>query len=464
MRIEDKIISGLIHDEEFCRKVLPFTKTEFFEERNDQFIVREVTNYFNKYNKLITRDILEIEILNRKDLNQSDAKEIPEYIKKISTEPTNNEWLMTETEKFYQKRAVYLAILDSIQIIDGEDSKRSEDAIPSLLQDALALTFDTQVGHDYTEDADARFDFYHSKEEGIPFDVELLNKITGDVGLRKRTLSAIAGRTGGGKSVAMCHVAASTLKQGKNVLYISLEMSEQRVAERIDANLMNVRMSDLRHLDRDTFNTKIDKLKAKSIGKLIIKEYPTGSAHAGHFRALIEELKAKKNFKADLIVIDYLGICASQRVKNSSANSYTVLGSVAEELRSLGQEYDVPVLTGMQINRGGVDSSDMDMTDTSDSMKVVHSLDLYLGIIRTDELDELGQVMVKQLKNRYGDPNLYKRFVIGMDASKSLLYDVEQSAQDNINDSGQSQDDGPAFDKTRSGKRVSAEKFSSFKF
>ena len=265
--------------------------------------------------------------------------------------------------------------------------------------------------------------------------------------------------TGGGKSVMMCHVAANALKLGKNVLYISMEMAEERVAERVDANLMSVRMGDLRNLERDAFGTKIDKIRNKTNGKLIIKEYPMGSAHAGHFRALIEELKVKRGFTADLIVVDYLGICASQRVKNATANSYTILGSVAEELRSLAQEYNVPVLTGVQINRGGIDSSDMDITDTSDSMKIVHSLDLYIGIVRTEELDELGQVMIKQLKNRYGDPGTYKRFVIGMDASRSLLYDVEQSAQQGIHDSGQPTNTPPAFDQTRTGKRLNTESF-----
>lgn len=458
--LEDKIIAGLLHNEEFSRKVIPFTKIEYFEDRTHQFVVREIISYFNKYNKLPNKDIVEIEILGRKDLNQKDSSEIPTYIKDITNDGTNVDWLLTESEKFYQKRAVYLAILDSIQVIDGNDKNRTEDAIPSMLQEALAVTFDTQVGHDYFDDLESRYEFYHTKEQGIPFDLTLMNKITDEVGLRRKTLTCVAARTGGGKSIFMCHTAASTLMQGKNVLYITLEMSEKRIAERIDANLLNVRTKDLRNLSKDAFQTKMDKLHAKTTGKLVVKEYPMGAAHAGHFRALIEELNTKRGFKPDLIIVDYLGICASQRVKNSSANSYTILGSVAEELRSLAQEYDVPLLTGVQINRGGIDNSDIDMTDTSDSMKIVHSLDLYFAMIRTEELDELGQVIIKQLKNRYGDPSYYKRFVVGVDFSMSKLYDVEQSAQKDLSDAGQKtqDDDKPLFDKSSFGKRLNTEK------
>lgn len=458
MRLEDQIISKLVYDEEFSRKVMPFLKPDYFEDKVDRVLIEEIQEFYGKYNKPPTKEILKIEALGRTDLKQKEADLVSE--RSVENVDTNSDWLIEQTEKFFQKRAVYLAIMDSISIIGGEDKKRSEDAIPHMLQEALAVTFDMQVGHSYLEDAEDRYDFYHSKEEGIPFDIDLLNKITGGVGLRKKTLTAIAARTGGGKSVGMCHIAASTLKQGKNVLYISLEMAEKRVAERIDANLMGVRMGDLRHMSKDSFVSKLEKLREKQLGTLIIKEYPMGSAHAGHFRALVEELRAKKNFKPDLIVVDYLGICASQRIKNSAANSYTILGSVAEELRSLAQEYDVPVLTGVQINRAGIDSSDMDMTDTSDSMKIVHSLDLYFGFIRTDQLDELGQILVKQLKNRYGDPNYYKKFVIGMDASKSLLYDVEESAQKDIADSGQDDiDDYPVFDKSNFGSRMRLEGF-----
>lgn len=461
MRLEDKIIAGLIYDEDFTRKVLPFIKAEYFEARNDQVIVKEIIKFFSDYNKLATKDIIEIEVLNRKDISQKEAKEIPDVLKGLDHNEKNTDWLLHETEKFFQKRAVFLAILNSIQIIEGKDSKHNEDAIPSLLQEALAVTFDMQVGHDYLEDSDARYDFYNKKEEGIKFDLDLLNKITGGVGLRKSTLTAIASRTGGGKSLMMCHVSASTLMQGKNVLYISMEMSEERIAERIDANLFNTPIQQLRNLDKSTFDSRLQRIRDKTQGRLVIKEYPTGSAHAGHFRALIEELKAKKNFVPDLVVIDYINICSSQRIRNSSnANSYTIIKSIAEEIRAIAQEYQVPILSATQLNRGGIDSSDVEMTDTSESMGLVHSLDLYFALIRTEELDQLNQVLVKQLKNRYGDPNMYKRFVVGLDASRMKFYDVEQSAQKNISDSGKpDEDDAPVFDSSKFGKRLKTEGF-----
>lgn len=460
MRLEDKIIAGLIHDEDFTRKVMPFIKTEYFENRTDQILVKEITKFFTEYNKLATKDILEIEALGRKDLTHKEAKEIPEFIASLEHSEKNTDWLLHETEKFFQKRAVFIAILNSIQIIEGKDSKHSEDAIPSMLQEALAVTFDMQVGHDYIEDSDDRYDFYHKKEEGIQFDLDLLNKITGGVGLRKSTLTAIASRTGGGKSLMMCHVAASTLMQGKNVLYISAEMSEERIAERIDANLFNTPIQNLRDLDKKTFDARIQKIRNKTQGRLVVKEYPTGAAHAGHFRALIEELKAKKDFKPDLVIIDYINICASQRVRSTSnANSYTIIKSIAEEIRAIAQEYQIPILSATQLNRGGIDSSDVEMTDTSESMGLVHSLDLYIALIRTEELDQLNQVLVKQLKNRYGDPNMYKRFVLGLDASRMKFYDVEQSAQQNISGAGKKDDDDdvPAFDKSKFGKRLKTE-------
>lgn len=455
MNLEEKIVENLVFSEEFCRKVLPHTQTKYFEDHVNQVIVSEVADYFAKYNKPISKDILEIQCLARTDLTQNDARAIPEFIAKLERTETNLDWLITETEKYYQKRSVYNAILDSIQIIDGADKKRSEDAIPSLLSEALAVSFDMQVGHDYLQDSDKRFDFYHSKEEGIPFDLERLNHITDGAGMRKKSLTAVGARTGGGKSVMMCHVAANTLRQGKNVLYITLEMSEERIAQRIDANLLNIPMQSLTSLTRDVFETKLDKLRAKTNGKLVIKEYPMGSAHAGHFRALIEELKIKRAFTPDLIVVDYLGICASARVRNANANSYTIMGSVAEELRALGQEYNVPVFTGVQINRGGIDSSDIDMTDTAESLKIVFSLDLYIAMIRTEELDELGQVLVKVLKNRSGRAG--EKFVLGIDLGKSMLYDVEQSAQRNIN-SGNRTHDEPLFDRSKQ-KIVNSDKF-----
>lgn len=461
MRIEDQIISNLLHNDDFARKVIPFTKSDYFSERKDQIIVEEVIKFFNQYNKHITNDILEIEVMSRKDLTQKESKDLPEVIKSIEKNETNVDWLITETEKFYQKRAVYLAILDSIQILDGKDSKRSEDAIPSLLQDALSVTFDMQIGHDYIDDSESRYDFYHRQEEGIKFDIEILNSITGGVGLRPKTLTCVAARTGGGKSIFLCHVAASTLVQGKNVLFISMEMSEERIAERIDANLFNTPIPQLRTLDKDQFDSRIQKIRNKTQGRLVIKEYPTGSAHAGHFRALIEELKAKKNFVPDMIVVDYMNICSSQRIRNSQANSYTIVKSISEELRSLAIEYNVPVVTATQLNRGGVDNSDVGMTDTSESFGAVMTFDLYLALIRTDELDELDQILVKQLKNRYSDPSKNNKFVVGLDTARMKFYELEQSAQNNISGGADDidPDDIPVFDKSKFGKRIKTEGF-----
>jgi len=334
----------------------------------------------------------------------------------------------------------------------------SEDAIPSLLQEALSVTFDMNVGHDYLENAEERFDSYHSKEEGIPFDIDLLNEITDGVGLRKKTLTCIAAQTGGGKSILMCHIAANALKQGKNVLYVTAEMSEEKIAQRIDANMMNTPVNELKDVPHDIFINRIEKIKAKTEGKLIVKEYPTSTAHAGHIRALIEELKAKKNFKPDLICIDYLNIFTSQRVRNAQANSYTIMKSVAEELRALMIENDCPGVTATQLNRGGIGTSDVDMTDTSESMGIVHALDLYLALIRTEELDDLGQAMIKQLKNRYGDVSRYRTFVVGMDAARMKFHNVEQAAQQGFARGKTNEDDDtPAFDKSSFGKRIKAD-------
>ena len=458
MNLEEKIISSLIYNEEYCRKVLPFTKPEYFEDKSNQVLIKEINKYFTKYNNPITKDILEIEVLNRKDITQNDSTQIPKFLENLTKPVDNIEWLIEQTEKYYQKRAVYLAILESINIIDGENKKLNEEAIPSLLQEALAVSFDTNIGHEYFESSDTRYDYYHRKEKGIRFDLEYLNKITGGIGLRPKSLTAVAARTGGGKSIFLCHTAASTLMQGKNVLYISMEMSEEAIAERIDANLMDTPIHELRNISKDIFETRLGKVKAKTRGKLVIKEYPTSSAHVGHFRALIEELKQKKNFTPDLICVDYLNICASARVKAATANSYTIIKSIAEELRALAVEYSVPVLTATQLNRGGVGSSDVEMTDTSESMGSVHTFDLYFALIRTEELDELNQVMIKQLKNRYGDLGYYKRFVVGLDTSRMKFYDVEESAQKNIADSGQDEDDKPIFDKSKFGSRLRQER------
>lgn len=460
MDLEKKILYGFIRDEAFCRAVIPFAKSEYFEERHNQIIFEEINKYFSKYNRLITPDILEIECSSRKDITQNVLNSINETIKdlKIQENLPNTSWLMEKTEKFFQKRAVYLAILRSIKIIDGEDKKLNEEAIPSLLQDALAVSFDTNIGHEYFDNADERFAYYHRQEAGIKFGLEYLNKITGGIGMRPKSLIAVAAATGGGKSIFLCDTAANTLKQGKNVLYITLEMSEEGIAERIDANLMDINIKELRELPKDVFESRLAKIKNKTNGRLVIKEYPTSSAHVGHFRALLEELKQKKNFTPELICVDYLNICASARVKASNANSYTIVKSIAEELRALAVEYNVPVLTATQLNRMGIGNTDVEMTDTSESMGSVHTFDLYFALIRTEELDELGQVMVKQLKNRYGDLNYYKRFIVGLDTSKMKFYDVEDSAQKNISDSHQEDDDTPVFDKSKFGNRLKQER------
>ena len=376
------------------------------------------------------------------------------YLNDLTFKTELGEWLLTETEKFCKNRAVTNAILDSFDIIEGKDKTNTEDAIPKMLSDALAICFDSHVGHDYLENYVDRFEFYHRKEEKLEFDLDIFNKITKG-GLPKKTLNVILAGTGVGKSLFMCHTAAATLLQGRNVLYITMEMAEERIAERIDANLLNMTMDELSTVEKDIFETRINKLIKKTSGKLIVKEYPTASAHAGHFKALLEELKQKRNFKPDLIVIDYLNICSSSRLKHGSGvNSYTYIKSIAEELRGLAVEYNVPLLSATQTTRGGYDNTDVDLTDTSESFGLPATVDFMFALISTEELENLNQIMVKQLKNRYNDPTYYKRFVIGVDRARMKLYDVEESAQKDISDSGQVKDDGPMFDKSSFGNRM----------
>ena len=457
MRIEQKILTNLIHNEEFARKAAPFVIAAYFQERGEKVVVQEVLNFFGKYNKLPTQDIIKIELGNRKDINDKELAEAQRIVDTLHADrTTNQEWLLEHTEKFCKDRAVYNAILDSIKIIDGKDSQHSQEAIPKILQDALSISFDQNVGHDYLADASSRFDFYHRKEEKVAFDLDLMNKITAG-GLSKKSLNVCLAGTGAGKSLFMCHVAASTLMQGRNVLYITMEMAEERIAERIDANLMNLSMDELKVVDRKVFDSRVAKIAGKTQGKLIVKEYPTASAHSGHFRALLEELKGKMEFTPDILIIDYLNICSSARLKmGASVNSYLYIKSIAEELRGLAVEYNVPVLTATQVTRGGFNSSDVELTDTSESFGLPATADLMFALIRSEELDALNQIMVKQLKNRYADPSSYKRFVIGVDRSKMKLYDVEESAQDGLADAGQ-EDDTPVFDKTSFGKRARRE-------
>jgi len=457
MRIENSIISNLIHNEDYIRQVLPFLNKRYFSDRKEAIIFEEINNFFNKYNKPITKEILNIELSNRTDISDKDYKDFSEYVNQIEQQDTNSDWLLNETESFCKKKAVYNAILDSIGIIDGKDKQKSEDAIPSLLSDALAVSFDNHIGHNYIDDSDDRYEFYHRVEEKIPFDLDMLNKITKG-GLSNKTLNVVLAGTGVGKSLFMCHAAAANLMDNKNVLYITMEMAEERIAERIDANLLNLSMDELKVVDKQIYDKRLGKVKESSRGRLIIKEYPTAGAHAGHFRALLEELHLKQDFTPDIIYIDYLNICSSQRLRyGANVNSYTYVKTIAEELRGLAVEYDVPIMSATQTTRSGFTNSDPGLEDTSESFGLPATVDLMFALISTEELEELGQIMVKQLKNRYADPSYYKRFVIGVDRAKMKLYDVEISAQQNISDNGQ--DDGPVFDKSDFGKRLTTEGF-----
>jgi len=462
MRIETKILSNLIHDEQYCRKVIPFIKKEYFSDRKEAVLSSEIINFFTKYNKSATKEILQIEVSNRKDLTDKELSELTEYIGSLAHEEVNEDWMMENTELFCKDKAVYNAILSSIKIIDGADKVHTKDAIPSILSDALAISFDNHIGHDYLDDHNARYDFYHRVEEKIPFDLEMFNKITKG-GLNKKTLNIVLAGTGVGKSLFMCHVGASHLVQGKNVLYITMEMAEERIAERIDANLLNLTMDELKVIDKDIYDNRISKITNKTKGKLIIKEYPTAGAHSGHFRALLEELKLKREFRPDVIFIDYLNICASQRMKQgANVNSYTYVKAIAEELRGLAVEYNVPIVSATQTTRSGFTNSDPGLEDTSESFGLPATADLMFALVSNEELEGLNQIIVKQLKNRYNDPSFYKRFVIGVDRAKMKLYDVEASAQEGLADAGQ--DDEPAFDKSSFGRRQKAESFEGFKF
>jgi replicative DNA helicase len=461
MRIEQKILSNLIHDEQYCRKVIPFVKREYFSDKKESIVAQEIADFFSKYNKPLTKEILSIEVSNRKDLTDKELVDLNDYIETLDHEPANEEWMLENTEKFCKDRAVYNAILSSIKIIDGGDKVQSKDAIPSILSDALAVSFDSHIGHDYIDDHASRYEFYHRVEEKIPFDLEMFNKITKG-GLSKKTLNIALAGTGVGKSLFMCHVGAACLVQGKNVLYITMEMAEERIAERIDANLLNLTMDELKVIDRDIYENRIAKIANKTQGKLIVKEYPTAGAHSGHFRALLEELKLKREFKPDIIFIDYLNICASQRMKQGgSINSYTYIKAIAEELRGLAVEYNVPIVSATQTTRGGYTNSDPGLEDTSESFGLPATADFMFALVSNEELEGLNQIIVKQLKNRYNDPSFYKRFVVGIDRAKMKLYDTEASAQTGLSDSGQ--DDTPMFDKSTFGRRQRTESFEGFK-
>jgi len=458
-RIEQTILKNLIQSEEFTRKCVPFIKSEYFADTEERTVFNEIYDYFQKYTKPPTVEALLINLDNNTSLNENIAKGSKTIVEKIGKEKdqTPSDWLIDETEKWCKDRAIYIAVMDSIEVIDKK-SQRSTGEIPELLKDALSVSFDTHIGHDVLEDSDARFEFYHTEEEKIPFDLEYFNKITKG-GLPNKTLNIVLAGTGVGKSLFMCHQASSCLMMGKNVLYITLEMSEERIAERIDSNTMNIPMKELPDLSKKMYDKKVEKLKNKTKGKLIVKEYPTAAAHVGHFRHLLQELDIKKDFQPDIIFIDYLNICASHRIRpGSGANSYTLVKSIAEELRGLAVEYDVPLVSATQTTRSGYGSTDIGLEDTSESFGLPATADLMFALITSDELEELDQLVVKQLKNRYNDPTIFKRFVIGIDRSRMKLYDCEQEAQEELFDSDDYDDDTPVFDRNRG-----AEKFNDFK-
>ena len=435
-RIENKILSNLIHVEDYMRKVIPFIKDVYFDNVSEKTIFQEILDFINQYDGLPTKSVLTIEVENRKDLSEDMFKECVGIIDSFTDEKVDQTWLVDSTEKWCKERAVYLALMESVKIADGKDEKKNRDAIPSILSEALSVSFDDHIGHDYFADADSRYEFYHLKEDKIQFDLDMFNKITKG-GLPRKTLNIALAGTGVGKSLFMCHQAASCLMEGKNVLYITLEMAEERIAERIDANLFNVDIKSIIELPKPMYDTKVEKITKKTHGQLIIKEYPTASAHAGHFRALLNELHLKKSFTPDIIFIDYLNICSSSRYKGTIVNSYTFVKAIAEELRGLAVEANLPIVSATQTTRSGFGSTDVDLTDTSESFGLPATADFMFALISTEELEALNQIMVKQLKNRYNDPTMFKRFVVGIDRSKMKLYNVEDSAQKNIVDSGQ---------------------------
>ena len=438
--VEFLILKNLLHNEEYVRKVIPFIKGDYFEDVNQKIVFEEIIKFVQEYNQPATKEILCIEAEKRQDITDDSFKEITNLIGSLDENLSEFEWLVNTTEKWCRDRAIYLALMESIQLADGKDDTKGRDAIPTILSDALAVSFDSHVGHDYLIDYEERYESYHRKEDKIPFDLEFFDKITKG-GIPNKTLNIALAGTGVGKSLFMCHFASSVLLQGKNVLYITLEMAEEKIAERIDANLLNVNIQDIVDLTKVMFGDKVTSLTKKTQGSLIIKEYPTASAHSGHFRALLNELALKKSFRPDIIFIDYLNICASSRYRtNNNVNSYSYIKAIAEELRGLAVEANLPIISATQTTRSGFASSDVDLTDTSESFGLPATADLMFALISTEELEELNQIMVKQLKNRYNDPTINKRFVIGIDRAKMRLYDCEQKAQNDIVDSGQDEE------------------------
>ena len=436
-KLELTILKNLIHDDDYARKVIPFINLDYFDVKAEAVLCQEIIDFIAKYNKSITTEILDLEIQNRDDLTEQEFKDIREVIPSLEESDINTDWLIDATEKWCRDRAIYLALMSSIKIADGQDENKRRDAIPGILSDALAVSFDNHVGHDYLEDYEQRYESYHKREDKIPFDLEFFDKITKG-GLPNKTLNVALAGTGVGKSLFMCHLASSVLLQGKNVLYITMEMAEERIAERIDANLLDVNIKDIAELPRVIFENKVSKIAKKTQGSLVIKEYPTASAHVGHFKTLLNELLLKKSFRPDIIFIDYLNICTSSRIRSgSNASSYTVVKAIAEELRGLAVEFNLPIVSATQTTRSGYGSSDVDLTDTSESFGLPATADLMFALISTEELEGLNQIMIKQLKNRYNDPTINKRFVLGIDRAKMRLYDVQQDQGGELMDSGQ---------------------------
>ena len=427
-RIEHTILNNLFFNEDFTRKAIPFLKETYFPKRDEKILFSEVSKFLHTYNNLPTKETILIELNNRKDLNETEYKDVKDLVASISQEDTDLKWLLDTTEKFCKDRAVHNAVLEGITILEGKDKTRTPESLPSLLSDALGVSFDKHVGHDYIEDAGERFDWYHTKEKRYPFDLSYFNRITKG-GIPSKTLNIALAGTGVGKSLFMCHAASAFLTQGLNVLYITLEMAEERIAERIDANLFDISMDDIRSMPKELYDSKVKKLEDKTNGRLVIKEYPTASAHSGHFKALINELALKKSFKPQVIFIDYLNICASARFKGGNISSYFYIKAIAEELRGLAVEHDVPIFSATQTTRSGFTSSDIGLEDTSESFGLPATADFMFALISNEELEGLGQMKVKQLKNRYNDPGINRSFIIGVDRAKMRLYDTANSAQ-----------------------------------
>lgn len=447
--LEQTILSNLIYNQEYYRKVFPYIKEEYFDDDSSRKIFATYSDYVNNYKQSPSIEALKISVDKRKDMNEEGFKQAVQQIDAFKIDPaTNQEWLVAETEKFCQDKDLYNSIRRAILILDGQDKEYDKGSIPKLLSDSLGVSFDTNIGHDFLEDYESRYDYYHRKDERLDFDIEMLNKVTKG-GLPRKSMTVLLATTGGGKSLVKCHLAASNLLYGRNVLYITMELAEEEVARRIDANIMEITLDQVKDLPLHVMEKKMSRFKDKTPGKLIIKEYPTGSAHAGNFRHLLNELRLKKNFKPDVILVDYLNICASSRIKGAAAsNSYTLVKSIAEELRGLAMEFDVAIVTSSQFNRSGYDNTDVDLTNTSESMGITHTADCILALISSEELENLGQLMIKQLKNRWGDINMFRRFVVGIDRSMMKIFNLEESAQKNVTSEAVLNNDQPTFDKS----------------